>query len=345
MLYSLRLERRRRVGNVCDSATFVRYARFPMRRRDEFGDPDGLSELLLRLTVSSTVYCFFMSSPWGFRVPAGPMPAFHLMTTGGGWLEVEGHSQPIRLAAGDLVILPRGDGHLVRDSRRTSTLPPLGSVLEDTPPLDGRLALGGGGRRSELLCGGFAIDPIGGRTLLGTLPSIVHLGGGEGAAPEWLVGLVRMIAAEMAAPGPGSQAVVTRLTDAVLAQGIRHSLVAIDRSLDQASAFTDRQVAQALRLMRDRPDHPWTVPEIAAAVSMSRSAFAARFRAAMGETPMQHLTRYRMARAAEYLRDTRVGIREIARLTGYDSEVSVSKAFRRQFGVAPGAYRKSGAGN
>ena len=93
--------------------------------------------------------------------------------------------------------------------------------------------------------------------------------------------------------------------------------------------------------MRGHPEHPWTVPELAAAVSMSRSTFAERFRAAMGETPMQHLTRFRMARAAEYLRDTKAGIREIARLTGYDSEVSVSKAFRRQFGVAPGVYRKS----
>ncbi len=80
---------------------------------------------------------------------------------------------------------------------------------------------------------------------------------------------------------------------------------------------------------------------MAAAVSMSRSAFAERFRAVTGETPMQHLTRYRMARAAEYLRATRAGIREIARLTGYDSDVSITKAFRRQFGTSPGAYRKS----
>jgi len=311
----------------------------------EFGDPDGLSELLLRLTVSSTVYCFFMSSPWGFRVPARPTPAFHILTSGGGWLEVDGHSQPIRLSAGDLVILPRGDGHLVRDSPQTSTLPWLGSVLEDTPAVNGQLALGGGGSRSELLCGGFGIDPVGGRQVLAALPRLIHLRGSEGLAPEWLVGLIRMIATEMAAAGPGSEAVVTRLTDALLAQAIRHSLVEIDRTLDQAAAFTDQQVAKALRLMRDRPDHPWTVPELAAAVSMSRSAFAARFRAAMGETPIQHLTRFRMARAAEYLRDTDAGIREIARMTGYDSEVSISKAFRRQFGVAPGAYRKSRGGD
>ncbi|HEY6115371.1 MAG TPA: helix-turn-helix transcriptional regulator [Candidatus Dormibacteraeota bacterium] len=63
-------------------------------------------------------------------------------------------------------------------------------------------------------------------------------------------------------------------------------------------------------------------------------------RDAMGATPIQHLTRFRMARAAQYLRETDAGIREIARLTGYDSEVSISKAFRLQFGVAPGAYRR-----
>ena len=307
----------------------------------EFEDPDGLSELLLRLTVSSTVFCFFMSSPWGFRVPRRPVPAFHIITSGGCWMEIDGNPQPIRLSAGDLVILPRGDAHLVRDSPRTSGLPELGEILETTASVNGQFRYGGGGRRSELLCGGFAIDPIAGRQLLGSLPDLIHLRGGEGLAPEWLVGLVRMIASEMANSGPGSQAVVTRLTDALLAQAVRHSLVAIDRTLDQAAAFKDPPIAKALRMMREHPDRAWTVPELAAAVSMSRSTFAERFRAAMGETPMQHLTHYRMARAAEYLRDTNAGIREIARLTGYDSEVSISRAFRRQFGVAPGAYRKA----
>lgn len=74
---------------------------------------------------------------------------------------------------------------------------------------------------------------------------------------------------------------------------------------------------------------------------LTRSAFAERFRGATGETPIQSLTRYRLERAAEYLRTTNAGIREIARITGYDSEVSISKAFRRQFGTSPGAYRKA----
>jgi len=314
-----------------------------MRRAGAFADPDGLSQLLLRLTVNSTVFCFFMSSPWGFRVAARAVPAFHILTAGGGWLEVEGRAEQIRLSAGDLVILPRGQGHLVRDSPRTSSLPSLERILADSPPVDGRLSLGGGGGRSELLCGGFAIDPVAGRKLLDALPDLVHLRASEGLAPEWLVGLIRMIATEMASTGPGSEAVVTRLTDALLAQALRRSLLDADSSLDAAAAFSDPQIARALRLMRDHPDEQWTVPRMAAAVAMSRSAFAERFRAAMGETPMRHLTRYRMARAAEYLRVTNAGVREIARLTGYDSEVSVTKAFRRQFGVAPGAYRKANA--
>lgn len=312
-----------------------------MRGLGKFPDPDGLSQLLLRLTVTSTVYCLsHMSSPWGFRVAARPRPAFHLLTSGSAWLEVEGRADQVRLNAGDLVILPRGEGHVVRDSPR-SPVQWLDRILEDTPAVDGKLAYGGGGESSELLCGGFAIDQMTGRPLLEALPTVVHLRSSEGRAPEWLVGLMRMIATEMASSRAGSEAVVTRLTDALLAQALRECLIDADRALGKASAVSDPQIARSLRLMRDRPDEHWTVPKMAAAVSMSRSAFADRFRAATGETPMQHLTRYRMSRAAEYLRATKAGVREIAQLTGYDSEVSITKAFKRRFGVSPGAYRKA----
>jgi len=311
-----------------------------MRRLGAFPDPDGLSQLLLRLTVSSTVYCLsHMTSPWGFKVAARPRPAFHLLTAGSAWLEVEGQPDRIRLSAGDLVILPRGEGHAVRDSPN-SPVQFLDHILAATPPVNGWLDHGGGGVRSELVCGGFAVDQLTSKPLLEALPAVVHLRGSEGRSPEWLVGLMRMIATEMASSGPGSEAVVTRLTDALLAQALRESLKDFDRSLGYTSPVSDPYIARALRLIRDHPDRRWTVPEMAAAVSMSRSAFAARFRTAIGEPPMQHLTRYRMSKVEENLRVTGAGIREIAHLTGYDSEVSVTKAFRRQFGVAPGAYRK-----
>ena len=312
-----------------------------MRTLGRFSDADGLSQLLLRLTVNSTLYCLSeMTAPWGFQVAARSSPAFHLLTAGSAWLEVEGQREPVRLAAGDLVILPRGEGHIVRDSPK-SPVRWLDRILTETPPINGHLSHGGGGQRSELLCGGFTVEKLTGRPLLEALPTVVHLRGSGGRAPEWLVSLVRMIAVEMASTGPGSEAVVTRLTDALLAQALRQCLVDADRAAGGSTAVSDPQIARALRLIREHPDRQWTVPKMAAAVSLSRSAFAERFRAATGETPMQNLTRFRMARAAEYLRGSMAGIREIARATGYDSEVSVSKAFRRQFGTSPGSYRKA----
>jgi AraC-like DNA-binding protein len=311
-----------------------------MRTLGTFWDGDGMSQLLLRLSVTSTVYCLSdMTSPWGFRVAARPSPAFHLLTSGAAWLEVDGESDALPLQAGDLVVLPRGNGHQLRDSRDSHVLW-LDNILVQTPPVNGRLQHGGGGERTELICGGFSIDQLTARPLLEALPLVVHLRGHAGRAPEWLSGLIRMISVEMATNGPGAEAIVTRLTDALLAQALRSNLL---ETQSAGGPVTDPQVARALKLIRERPDERWSVPKMATAVGLSRSAFAERFRTATGETPIQSLTRYRLARAATYLRTTNAGIRDIAHRTGYDSEVSISKAFRRHYGTSPGAYRKARA--
>jgi len=310
-----------------------------MRGMGRFSEDDGMSQLLLRLTVTSTVYCLSdMSSPWGFRVAARPSPAFHLLTAGTAWLEVDCDPEGVRLQAGDLVVLPRGDGHQLRD-RKESRVVWLDDILAGTPPVNGRLKHGGDGERAELICGGFVIDQLTGRPLLEALPQVVHLRGHEGRAPEWLSGLIRMISVEMASSGPGTEAVVSRLTDALLAQALRAHLLAAGRA--DSSPVGDTQVARALRLIRDRPEERWSVPKLAAAVGLSRSAFAERFRSATGETPMQNLTRYRLSQAANYLLNSDAAVGEIARRTGYDSDASISKAFRRRYGISPGAYRKT----
>ena len=313
-----------------------------MRSLGTFTDPDGLSQLLLRLSVTSSLYCVSqMSAPWGFQVGARPMPAFHLLISGSACLEVDGGREVIPLTAGDLVILPRGDGHRVRDSPVSPVLW-LDRILEESPPVQGRIRHGGGGVPSELLCGGFSVEHVTARPLLEALPTVIHLHGSEGRPPEWLSGLVRMVATEMASQGPGREAVVTRLTDALLAQALRHTLVDPDGA-DTAlpPSLRDSQVARALRLIGEHPDEHWTVTALASAVSLSRSAFATRFREAIGEAPMHYLTEYRLVRAANYLRTTDAGLREIARLTGYESEASLSKAFRRRYGCSPGEFRRA----
>jgi AraC-like DNA-binding protein len=310
-----------------------------MRALGTFADADGVSQVLLRTTVSSTVYCLStMTAPWGFRVAARQAPAFHLLTAGSGWLNVEGDDEGRRLHPGDLVILPHGDAHSLRDSPGSPALW-LDDILVGTPPLAGRLAHGGGGDRSDLICGGFAVDQLTARPLLEALPRIIHLRGRDDAAPEWLADLTRMITLEMAWNGPGTEAVVTRLSDALLAQALRAHLVSTPHI--ERSAVLDVQIARALRLMREHIAQRWSVPQLATAVGLSRSAFAQRFQQATGESPMRSLTRYRLTQAARYLRTTDAGLKEIARYTGYESEISMSKAFRRMYGTSPGAYRKA----
>jgi transcriptional regulator GlxA family with amidase domain len=151
---------------------------------------------------------------------------------------------------------------------------------------------------------------------------------------------LRLVGAETDATAPGSEAVVSRLADALLTQALRVAVAGPDTG-DGARlrALRDPHVAAAVQLVHGQPQRPWTVGGLAAEVALSRSAFAARFRELVGEPPMRYLVRARLAHAAGLLHTTDLGLGEIARWTGYESESSFSRAFKRVFGVAPGAYR------
>ena len=113
-----------------------------------------------------------------------------------------------------------------------------------------------------------------------------------------------------------------------------------DRNLGWLSALKDPQIGQALAMIQHQPDEAWTVGSLACRVSLSRSAFSAKFRQLVGEPPMQYITRVRLTKAAAVLRTHSASLVEVATSVGYESEVAFSKAFKRYFGIAPGAYRK-----
>lgn len=106
-------------------------------------------------------------------------------------------------------------------------------------------------------------------------------------------------------------------------------------------ALVDPEIGSALRLMHQAPEHRWTVAELADRLSISRSAFAERFKRITGRPPLEYLTWWRLQRAAARLRSGEVSTMfELARNSGYQSEAAFSKAFRREFGVSPGAVRR-----
>ena len=131
----------------------------------------------------------------------------------------------------------------------------------------------------------------------------------------------------------------------LLAQALRVALAELQSS-DGAGvlALRDPQMAAAIERIHRRPDHPWTVGELAAEVALSRSAFSARFRQVVGESPKRYIIRTRLAHAAALLHQTDASLAEIAFRIGYGTEFSFAKAFKRSFGIAPGTYRGQPSG-
>lgn len=299
-----------------------------------------LDALLRELRVTSTVYCRSkLSAPWGFGVRARGLAAFHVVTTGECWLEVEGAADR-RLCAGDLVILPRGDLHRLRDDPASPTI-----WLEDllaAHPVDAmrRLRTGEGGATTELLCGAFLIEGTQQHPVLSLLPPVIHLHGNSQDALPWLAATLELIALEVDSPGDGAAAICERLSEILLTQAIRVALLELQDAREvNLELLSDGGLASAIRAIHDQPERGWTLGELADLTSMSRSALAVSFRTLTGDSPIRYVTRCRLARAARRLRTTSATIAELAAEAGYESESSFSRAFKRAFGVAPGSYR------
>jgi AraC-like DNA-binding protein len=285
--------------------------------------------------VRSTVYCRSdMRAPWGFGVKAHGNPSFHVVTRDECWLAIEGDDEPLRLTAGDLVLLPHGPLHWVRDEP-TSPTQWLDEILAGTPPDGhGRLRHGGDGATTELVCGGFVLEGGARNPILAALPTVIRVARDESGPAPWVTATLELVSTLTQSNGPGAEAVLARVADTMLTQVLRLELAS-----GPTGALRDPQIATAIRLIHAQPADDWTVARLAEEVAYSRSAFASRFREVVGESPMSYVTRTRLAIGATLVQRTDTPLREVARRCGYSSEASFSRAFKRAFGVAPGGYR------
>jgi len=296
---------------------------------------DPVTELLSGLRVHSSVYCLSdLRAPWGFRVAGADVPKFHLVLDGGCWLRIDG-GEPVRLRAGDLAIVPGGERHTMTDAPDSAAID-LDEIIAANPLDTGaRLSHGGDGGRTRLLCGGFALAEPRPAALLGSLPRILILAAGSADA-AWIGPVLALVRAEASSAGPGSQAVFARLADVFLTEALRAHLT----GTAPAPVSHDARIAAAIELLCNHPDRTWTVQSLARAVGMSRTSLSTSFRAATGDSPMRHLARLRLRLAAGYLASDGLSVEAIARRTGYASDAALSKAFRREYGMPPGAFRQ-----
>jgi transcriptional regulator GlxA family with amidase domain len=192
--------------------------------------------------------------------------------------------------------------------------------------------------------GCFRFEAQGDNPLIECLPPVIHVKSDGGPAVRWLEATLQFLATETASDQPGTATVVSRLADILFVQAMRANLAsACSDARGWLRALTDPQLGAALRVMHERPAEPWTVEALAEKVAMSRSAFAARFKAQVGDGPLGYLTRWRMQRAAQLLHDTDRTVAAVAGAVGYETDAAFGKAFRRHLGMTPSEYRSRAA--
>jgi len=306
---------------------------------------DVLTTVMDTVRLRSRVFCRSeLKAPWGMALPRSDYAHFHVVERGGAWLRIEGQ-EPVALAGGDLAVVPHGTGHTLTDSLATKARP-LAEMAGRPASAGGCVLMRGGGEGAEtqLVCGSFRFERRDAHPLVELLPPLIHLRPAETPAAEWLEATLRFLAWETREAKPGTETIVSRLTDVIFVLVLRAWIESVPEGRGGwMGALRERHVGAALAHIHRSPERDWTNASLAEAVGMSRSRFAARFTALVGEPPLAYLSRWRLETAAGLLQDGTLGLGEIASRVGYESEAAFSKAFRRRFGAPPGAYRRSTA--
>jgi AraC-like DNA-binding protein len=230
-----------------------------------------------------------------------------------------------------VLFMPRGAAHVIADS-------PHSAITEVATPGELR-EIPGPGSRTTLLCGAYEVSRSRRHPLLDQLPDFLHLPADPDRSPA-LRAAVDLLVGELTEPRPGTDAAVPALLDTLLLFVLRSWYERAETS-GWAGAFADPAVSAALRAIHADPARAWTVPELSAMAGVSRATLARRFAATVGEAPLAYLTRWRMLTAARLLRETDLPIAALAHRVGYGSEFAFAKAFKREYAMAPGRYRRA----
>ena len=302
---------------------------------------DVLSDLLDDLDLTGSLYystCFL--DPWSIEMPSeAEVCRFHAVTQGACYITVPETGDSALAAKGDLVLVPHGSSHTLQSTAEEPPRP-LAQVLDEAQPTeDGCLHWGGDGPATRLVCGFFAFDRDSAHPLLASLPALIHVQ----ASPEydvgWIESLTRFIGQEAGSGHPGSKAVCRRLSEVLFIQVLRHLAAVSPDAIPLLAGIAHPQLGRALRAMHSRPEEAWTVDDLAREAALSRTAFAQKFHRRVGQTPFEYLTRLRMERARRLLKGDRSSA-AVGEAVGYRSEAAFHRAFRRRYGVGPGAYRR-----
>jgi AraC-like DNA-binding protein len=319
---------------------------------------DVLSDVLRAVRLTGAIFFDVEArSPWVAQTPAAwkfgraVMPeaehviVFHVLTRGSCWAELfDGSAPPIKLEAGHIIVLPKGDEHVFGSVLGQRAEPDLSRYRR---PIGGRLPFpiclneGGGPETCHFICGYFGCDTRPFNPLLDALPRMVR----SSVSIEmqtWLSALVRVAINESESGSAGGETMLARLAELMFVEFIRKYIEGLpDDSRGWLSGLRDAQVGAALRQMHARPAQSWTIDTLAREVGLSRSALAERFHHLVGMPPMHYLARWRLQVAGHLLEGKGIAISAVAAEVGYESEAAFNRAFKKLVGMPPGEWRRN----
>lgn len=335
---------------------------------------DVLSEVLRVVRFSGAIhFCAEFTHPWGilssppdilakrFFPGAEVITPFHIATRGTCWLSW-GEVAPIAFEAGDVVVFARGSQHVLASDKHVAPVP----IRDIYRPAADRITVlrhGGGGEEARFICGFLHSDQRFG-PLVEAMPALTCIRVRDGGlwleaytdtgpygapvelpdSPGWWQAAIDHLARETARSGAGNRAVLGRLSELLFMEVLRWQLTHVsDGHGGWLAGLNDPHVGRTLALMHAEPARPWTVDALAQEAGTSRSALAKRFVDLIGEAPIQYLAGWRMQLARRLLRESNVGLAELAARVGYESEAAFSRAFRREVGVPPATWRDANA--
>ncbi len=300
---------------------------------------DVLSDVIDTLRLSTEVHGVFeLGAPFVVELGGTPRIDVQLVMVSRGTV-VARLPKPITLSAGDL-LLRTGPGTFELADRLETRGPRV------TPPGCQRRSLapfraGGRGPQSVVVAVGLGLLTPLTPALYGRLPPMVVTPSTGNPA---LNAAATLFMQEAVSPRAGSLAVLSRLAEVLFIELLRREGARTGCSKGDLKALADPQLAQALGLMHGSPAHEWTIEALGRAVGLSRSAFAARFSAKVGQPPLEYLARWRMTRASRLLVESEESVSAIATQVGYQSDAAFAKAFTRVVGQSPGRYRRENRG-
>jgi AraC-like DNA-binding protein len=311
---------------------------------------DTLSDLLSSMRLSGGVFLDGeMSGPWSIISQVSPeeyaqyfeapsyIIAYHYVRSG--WMEcqVAGQEPTVMVRAGQIVLLPRNVPHLLHGPERAE--PIEGSDLGISADPDGlyRVRIGKSGEKTTVYCG-FLGSTTPENMLLQSLPPIMVIGLDDAKQSDWIRRSLDFAVRGLSQESPE---MVGKLAEGLFAEAVRRYIDALPpEEAGWLAGLRDSAVGRTIALIHRRYAEALTLDTLAREAGVSKTVLGDRFRALLGESPMQYCAKWRMHVAADMLRQERHNSSSVAYSVGFNSEAAFNRAFKREYGTPPATWRR-----